>query len=132
MKVPPFSLFRLEDFPTQREWISTLFLPLNSVLSQISQALNGQVTFGENIPTFVKTVSGSNLTLPLSFQFEGAFTPTSMVVAQAFRAGSPIAMVGSWALSEDTITVPHLFELTEDGNVPLTTGEKYTITLRFT
>jgi hypothetical protein len=130
-KVSPFSSFRLEDFPTQKEWISTLFLPLNSVLSQLTQALNGQVELGDNIPSFTKVLSGSNLSLPLSFQVDGGFTPSQMIVAQAFKAGAPIAMVGAWSQSGDTLTVSKLFEVTEDGNVPLASGTKYSISLRF-
>lgn len=130
-KVSPFSTFRLEDYPTERDWIGTLFLPLNNVLSQITQALNAQVTFGENIPTFTKVLSGSNLTLPLSFKLEGSFTPTQMVVAQAIKTGTPITMVGAWSISGDTITVNELFQVSADGNTPLESGAKYSITLRF-
>lgn len=131
-KVSPFSPFRLEDFPTQRDWIETLFFQLNQVLTQVTQALNGQITAGDNIPAFTKVISGSNLTLPLTFKLDGSFTPTQMMVAQAFKAGSPIAMIGSWAQSGDTITVNQLFELTQTGNSPIDSSYKYTITLRFT
>lgn len=132
MKVSPFSSFRLEDFPTEREWIDTLFLPLNNVLSQITQALNGRLS-SDNIPTFTKTFEGSNLSLPQSFQNTLAgFIPTQMVVAQAFKAGKAIAMVGAWSQSGDTITVNELFEVTAAGNVPLSTGPKYQIVLKFT
>ena len=98
-KVSPFSSFRLEDFPTQREWIGTLFLPLNAVLLEVTQALNAQVTFGDNIPAMTRVISGSNLSLPQSFKVEGSFVPSQMVVAQAVKAGSPIAMVGAWSVS---------------------------------
>lgn len=131
MKIAPFSSFRLEDFPTQREWIGTLFLPLNNVLSQITQALGGNLD-ASNIPTFTKIITGSNLRLPQSFKIDGNFHPTQMVVAQAIKTGSPITMVGSWAVDGDTITVSELFEITADGNVPLATGTKYTVTLKFT
>lgn len=130
-KVSPFSSFRLEDFPTQREWISTLFLPLNNVLSQVTEALNGQIN-SDNIPTFTKVLSGSNLTLPLSFQVDAKFLPSQMTVAQATKAGTPIVVLGAWSQSGDTITVSKLFELTEDGNSPIVTGTKYSIVLRFT
>lgn len=132
MKVSPFSSFRLEDFPTQRAWIETLFFPLNNVLAQVTQALNGQVTAGDNIPAFTKVISGSNLTLPQSFQLEGKFIPKQMVVAQALKTGSPIAMVGAWSISGDTITVNKLYEISESGNTALASGSKYTIVLTFT
>lgn len=131
-KVSPFSPFRLEDFATQREWIGTLFLPLNNVLSEVTQALNGRITAGDNIPSFTKVLSGSNLTLPQSFKVDGTFTPSQMVVAQAFRAGTPIAMVGAWSQSGDTITVSQLFEVSETGNTLLASGTKYSISLKFT
>lgn len=130
-KVSPFSSFRLEDFPTQRAWIETLFLPLNSVLSQVTAALNGQVTAGDNIPTFTKILSGSNLSLPQRFQLEGAFIPKQMIVAQAFKTGTPIVMLGAWSIDGDTITVNKLYEITESGNIPLASGLKYTIALKF-
>lgn len=130
-KVSPFSPFRLEDFPNQRDWIGTLFLPLNQTLEQVCQALNGQVTAGDNIPTFTKVITGSNLTLPMTFKM-GTFSPTQMVVAQAVKAGSPIAMVGAWSVSGDTITVSKLYEVSEAGNAPVSSGTKYTIALKFT
>lgn len=130
-KVSPFSPFRLEDFPNQRDWIGTLFLPLNQTLEQVCQALNGQITAGDNIPTFTKVITGSNLTLPMTFKM-GTFSPTQMVVAQAVKAGSPIAVVGAWSVSGDTITVSKLYEVSEAGNAPVSSGTKYSITLRFT
>lgn len=129
-KVSPFSSFRLEDFPTEREWIGTLFLPLNNVLAQITSALNGQLN-ADNIPTFTKLLSGSNLTLPISFKTSG-FTPTQMVVAQAIKTGSPVTMIGAWSVEGDTITVSALYEVSEDGNALIETGTKYSINLRFT
>lgn len=130
--VSPFSSFRLEDFPTEREWIDTLFLPLNTVLTQVTQALNGQVIAVENIPAFTKVLTGTNLKLPLSFRLEGKFVPKQMVVAQAFKTGSPITMLGAWSISGDTITVNQLFEISESGNTPIASGPKYSIALTFT
>ena len=130
-KVSPFSSFRLEDFPTQREWIATLFLPLNTVLSQVTQAMNGQVTLGDNIPTFNKAISGSNISLPIVFKLEASFIPSQMIVAQATKAGVPITMVGAWSFSGDTVTVSELFEVSSRGNTPISVGNKYNILLRF-
>lgn len=130
-KIDPYSPLRLEDFPTQRDWIGTLFFTLNQVLSEVTQGLGGQVTFGDNIPTFTKTFSGSNLSLPLSFQFGAGFIPVEMRVAQAMKDGIAIVMAGSWALSGDTVTVNKLFEITDTGNIPLASGSKYSIVLRF-
>lgn len=130
-KVDPFSAFRLEDFPTQRDWISTLFLPLNNVLQQVSTALNGQTTFGDNVPSFTKVLEGSNLRLPISFQIPPKFFPTVMDVGQASRQGAPVTMQGAWSQSGDTITVSELFQITASGNTALETGAKYSITLRF-
>lgn len=131
-KISPFSAFRLEDFPTEQSWISKLFLPLNYTLGQIVQTLNGQTTFGDNIPTFNKVLSGSNLRLPLSFQVTTRFTPTQMDVSQATRDGVPITMNGAWSISGDTITVNELFQVSATGNSALETGAKYSIALRFT
>jgi hypothetical protein len=133
VKVSPFSSFRLEDFPSVRDWISTLFLPLNSILSQVTQALNGQITFGDNIPSCTKTLSGSNLTLPQRFKIDGLKVATSMQVCQAIKAGAAIAMIGAWSQDGDTLTVSKLLEVADSGEiVPLATGTKYSITLRFT
>lgn len=131
-KVSPFSPFRLEDFPSERTWLDKLFLPLNTVLTEVTQALNGALTPVDNIPTFSKLLTGSNLSLPFTFKFEGRFTPTQMVVAQAVKAGAAITMLGAWSQSGDTLTVSELFEVSAAGNTPLTTGPKYSILLRFT
>ncbi len=130
-KISPFSSFRVEDFPSEREWIATLFLPLNNTLSQVTQTLNGQVNRVDNIPSFTKVINGSSLTLPLSFRFEGKFSPSQMMIARALRGGLPIAMIGAWSISGDTITVNKLFEITDTGNIPLSSGQSYNILLRF-
>lgn len=132
MKISPFSPFRTEDFPTQRDWIPTLFLPLNNVLSQVTQALTAQLSIPENIPGFTKVISGSNIRLPQTFLKEGSFTPSQMVVAQAFKAGSPIAMLGAWSVDGDTVTVSQLFEVNESGMLPIDPATKYVVNLRFT
>lgn len=121
----------MEDFATQKDWIGKLFLPLNSILTQLATAMNAQVTFGDNIPTFTKTLSGSTLTLPQRFQFTGSYTPVEMRVAQATKDGTPVTMVGAWSISGDTITVSELYEVTASGNVPIASGSKYNIVLRF-
>ncbi len=131
-KVSPFSSFRLEDFPGQRDWISTLFLPLNTILTQVTQALNGQITFGQNIPTFTKTITGTNVILPQTFQVQTGFVAQAMSVAQAVKAGSAVAMVGAWSQSGDTITVSKLLEVSESGVLPIDSEAKYTIVMRFT
>ncbi len=131
-KVSPFSAFRLEDFPSEQQWISKLFQPLNFVLGQLVTTANGQTSYGDNIPAFTKLLSGSNLRLPLSFQITTRVIPTQMVVAQAELEGVPISMVGAWSLSGDTVTVSELFQVSASGNTALQTGSKYSITLRFT
>lgn len=121
----------MEDFASQKDWIGKLFLPLNAILTQLASAMNGQVTFGDNVPTFTKVISGSSLSLPLRFQFSGSFTPVQMIIAQATKDGSPIALAGAWSLSGDTITVSKLYEVSESGNSPIASGSKYNIVLRF-
>ncbi len=130
-KVNPFSPFRMEDFPSQRDWIGKLFLPINTILTQLASTMNAQVNFGDNIPTFTKVLSASSLTLPQTFQFAGSFVPVQMIVAQATKDGTPIAMVGAWTISGDTITVNKLYEIAATGNIPVASGSKYNITLRF-
>lgn len=132
MKIQPFSVFRTEDFVSQRDWIDKLFLPLNSVLSNVTQALSRQLD-SENIPQIVKTFEGNNLTLPIKFQNTiTGFTPTQMVIAQATKNGTPITMVGAWSYSGDTVTVSELFQITAAGNVALSSGTKFTVTIRMT
>lgn len=131
-KVDPFSAFRTDDFPGQHEWIGKLFLQLNQFCTQVSQALNGQVTAGDNIPTVTRVISGANLTLPQRFQAPANFQAAQMVISQATKAAAPIAMVGAWFQSGDTITVTKLLEVSESGITPLDSANKYTITLRFT
>lgn len=131
-KVSPFSSFRLEDFPDQRDWIGKLFLQLNSVLQEVTGALNGKVSYGDNVTAFTKAISGETLSLPQVFKLETAFTPTEMAVVQATKNGVPITMAGAWSVSGDTITVNELFQISAAGNVPLASGNKFSIVLRFT
>ena len=131
MRVPPYSPLRLEDFPSQKEWIGSLFLPLNSTLAAHSQALNAQITRGDNIPAFTKVFDSASLTLPLRFKLDAPFTPTQMIVGQAFKNNTAIPLVGSWSLEGDTITVNSLIEIGTTGMSTISTGDRYRFTLRF-
>lgn len=59
MRLPTFNRFSLEDFPDQKEWIDKLFSPLNDFMTQVTGALNLNITHKENILAQVGTIKVS-------------------------------------------------------------------------
>lgn len=49
MKLNQSPSFRVEDYPDQKDWIGRLFISLTPFVTGVSQVLNGNLSFGDNI-----------------------------------------------------------------------------------
>jgi hypothetical protein len=61
MKTPELKRLILEEFPEQQEWIEKLIEPINLFFQTVVNALNKQITFGDNIDCefYEQRLSGS-------------------------------------------------------------------------
>ena len=57
MRIPSLLSLRVEDFPSQKEWIDKLLFPLNQFIQATVTSINGNITFGDNIAAQTTTLS---------------------------------------------------------------------------
>lgn len=141
MLIPANSSLRTEDFPSEQSWISKLLFPLNSFLISVTTALNGNITFGDNIPC---------QTIQLQFTYNGASDfpkqakwsisqnqigatispPIEVRVCSATEDGNAIALVPAWSYANGQISFAYFTKFTSSGVSALNVGSKYNIILR--
>lgn len=141
MLIPVISTLRTEDFPSQQSWISGLLLPINQFLLSASSALNGNITFGDNIPC-------QNFTM--NFQYNAATdfpkilkwslstnsstqtpqNPFELRCCNATESGVNVTLLPTWSFANGTITISNFVKLTTSGATGLTAGATYVVYLR--
>lgn len=124
---------RSEDFPDQQSWIGKLLFPLNQSLTAITGALNGNITYGENIPcltSVLKFTYGSQSDYPKLLKWSLMSTPIELRVCSAFEELTAIAIVPVWYYANGQIYITNILKLSSTGVSTLTAGSDYLITLR--
>lgn len=128
-KIPTLTTLRTEDFPSeQRQWLPRLFQPLNNFLTTVTNCLNGNVTFGPQIPS---------VTQQLSFVYDGMerripwgyiLPPLVLWLGPCFEDNENIALKEVWNYNASTGIVSLDF-VKMDGS-ELTVGNSYKILVR--
>lgn len=123
---------RVEDFPSQKDWIERLFYPLNQFITSATQAINGQITFGDNIPGVTQNLrfTYSTSSFPISFRWTFQLQPVEVRLCSAYENDVPVILVFSWSYASGQITIQSVFKITSAGVVGLTTGSVYNLTFR--
>lgn len=89
MQLPATKKILREDLKEAPSWISGIIEPVNSFMENIYQALNGNITFTQNINSFVKeitykTTAAYPVTGQISFTNDLKVRATGIFVMQAF------------------------------------------------
>jgi hypothetical protein len=124
---------RTEDFENQQGWIDKLLFPLNQFILSTINAVNGNITFGDNIPCQTQTLTftyAATSDFPKTFAWKYKSRPIELRVCQAAENGVSIALIPIWSYGNGTITISNLLKLTTAGVVALTAGSQYVVTLR--
>ncbi len=103
--LPPIRRLLLEDFATEKKWISPLLLIFNSFTEAVVNLFNGGVTVRENTTGDILPITLSG-TLPASVIWKKKLPPTVVVLGDISRVdGAAItlsAAVGiTWGMSSD-------------------------------
>lgn len=133
MKIPPLTALRSEDYPSERGWIGGLFQALNRFFLAVSSAINGNIIYGENIPSVTQEIpftwNGSG-DLPKSFRWDLSYTPVEARVAQCLENGVAKACAIAWQFTGTSIQVTSVV-IFEDGAVRSpTVGASYRLKVR--
>lgn len=137
MKIPSSPQLRTEDFDsTVQSWIGRLLSPLNSFITSVTSALNGQLTFSENMLGQEKALSftyASN-TLPLSFMVSFLGTPKALTVVAATENDVPVIVHAAWSATVSstgaTIKITDFVKLASGAVSALRSGYQYKLTVR--
>ncbi len=127
--IPPIRRLLLEDFPTQKSWISPLILVFNTFAESVVSSFNKNLTIPENTTGDIKTVTLSG-TLPVSVAWTKPARPSAVIVGNvSLTSGADVTLSAAlgitWGMSDDgkSIQVDSVF-----GIAPSTTL-KYVLTL---
>jgi len=133
-RIPPVNRITLEDFSTeQRAWIGKLITPINTFFQQVTSALNGQLTFGENISGQSREmefvfVSASDYP---KFKHSLAVRPNSFQIVNAFENADSVIFLGAFGLEQGDIVALKSAAVVKNGAISaLAIGAKYKFLLR--
>ena len=130
--IESITTLRVEDFPSEKEWIGKLLGPMNTFLLDSTSAINGNIEMGVNVPCQTQTLNftyGSN-SLPIQFKWKLPNKPVELRVAQCTEAGSAIAVVIAWSFANSLVSVESIVKLSDNGASSLTSGSVYNLILR--
>lgn len=110
-QLPVIKRFSTEDFPGQKDWIGTLFYPLNLILTTLYSALNNGLTISQNLQaqTVALSVAGSSPSVSFPYKYSPAI-PLGVSVVSVVQTNTPAvnltAAVGClWTYSSGVVTV---------------------------
>lgn len=133
MLIPSITTIRTEDFPEQKGWISRLLLPINQFLLSVTTAINGNITFGDNIPCQTQTLAfvyGAATDFPKTFAYRIVNKPVELRVCAATENGVAVAIGINWSFSNGNVSISDFFKISSAGVSELTVGASYNIVLR--
>lgn len=131
--IPSSTTLRVEDFPEQKEWIGKLFLPINTLITAFTSAINGNITYGDNIPSVTQAlefVYGGPTDYPKKFRWTLPVKPVEVRVAQAFEDNTPVAVVCAWSYADNQISITEFVRLSSFGAQELVERSNYKIIVR--
>jgi|GEM_PF-1913115 len=126
-KLPSITGLKREDFKDAPDWIDRFLSPLNTFMRTVYEALNGNLTFGDNISGFVKefTITAGAAAENNTTEFVHGLKrqPTGLLIMQVTQVSSnyaPItsAVTLSWRRGVGSIVI--------DAITGLTNGTQYT------
>lgn len=109
-KITSSKKIAIEDFKDQKDWISKLLNPVNTLTQDLISILNGGAILDDNImsQSYSITLSndGTRTTASFSWQWDKKIAPSMVVISQLQEVGSTyVPAVGwSWIITGKTIT----------------------------
>jgi len=135
MQLPVTSRLAVEDFPDQKSWIGKLLSPFNSFLQNVSYALNGSLTFGQNIQGQEQLLDFTYNTnsLPLKFSISLTVKPLQLAIVQATEnLSTPVALVCAWQVNNGQVWITDVTKLSNGTPSALKAGARYQLRVRIT
>ncbi len=126
--LPPIRRLLIEDFATQKKWISPLLLILNNFFEAVVNALNKNLTLADNTSGDIKKMTFSG-TLPVSVTWTKPLPPTSVIVGNCARVdGTTVTITNAIGITWTMLNSTTLQVTSVVGITPTATAQ-YILTL---
>jgi hypothetical protein len=130
MLIPVFRRFARSDIPTAPNWVEVIFNPLNVFCEQTTNALNKNLTFGQNVQGQKYAVQfDADGFVPIKLAYTGGGQPTVLLIGQIYKVdNTPITtsiQILDWELNINK--QPFQIQLNKLSN--LEAGKQYKMTL---
>lgn len=142
MKIPVTQRLIVEDFASQKEWISPMFQVINSFITTVVQALKGGLSFQDNIAgqeqVFDFIYSSGTASFPKKIKWKLADKPRALYVVEASEetgttARTPVMVLAAWEFTDDgSVSITSMARVDTSGVATLTVGKRYKIRVRVT
>ena len=128
-KLPSIKRLAVEDFAGQKDWIGKLFAPINQFFESIASALNGGLTFADNMSAVVRSISVPNgsASFPLYFSWGKKVKPIGLWVVNARETSGTHTNFSSAISADWEYTTDGLVKINAFPGLPTSTG--YTVTV---
>jgi len=141
MLIPVISTLQTSNFPGEESWIGSLLSPINNFLLSATSALNGNITFTDNIPCQAINMqftynAATDFPKIIAWQLNSnasqqtPLNPTKLEFCNGTENGAAVALVPIWSFANATITIQNFVKLTTSGATGLVAGSSYIINLR--
>lgn len=131
MKMSQVPNLRVEDFPTEKDWIGRLFIVLNAMIQNLNQILDQNIEFESNIRSLTRTYE---ITTFQPFRFTWLYPqnpPVSLSVIQASSGSqqTPTILMAAWEYdaTQSLVSVTRMVELGATSVSELSGRYKFTI-----
>ena len=125
---------RSEDFPDFKS-ADALFKILNPFFVDLGQILDENIDFSQNIKSVTKSFSSKGIAVPVNFSWPfPKFQPVTLIVTQATKDGTPIAMAAAWSYNASSaiVSISKLVQIEEPSNLAIVNTSTYNFTVRVT
>lgn len=131
MKLTQVPNLRVEDFPSEQEWIGRLFIQLNPFIQSLNQIFLNNIEFSNNIKSVTREYSISSFQ---EFSFQWPYkdaAPVDVRVVKGFKGSTltPTILLAAWDYSASTsqITISRMVEVNSTSVSELSGQYKFSI-----
>lgn len=134
MKLNQAPNLRVEDFPSEQNWIGSLFSQLNPFITAVNQVFDGNIDFASNFKTVSRDYSISTFqAFSLQWPYKSN-PPSELTITKATKSSqmTPVILFAAWSYdaTNGLLNISEMLEATSSGMKVL--DGTYNFTLRAT
>lgn len=130
--LPPIRKLYIEDYPSQKGWISPFLLTLNSFMTAVVSALTKELTLVDNSTSDIKYITLSavpTVDSPASVSWTKINTPVAVMVGNVQLEDGVFTLAGAVQVQWQMSSTNKSLQITNVVGVTPTQTNQYTLTL---